>query len=271
MARALQSRLPCHCLTARRPRVSPLLILLLSAEGTAFVASAPPLDKIETTSPEHDIPAQSETSANHTSIPAPAITAVSERDPAKDRTNAATSLTDTAGTKPVSSDPGVSAATAKAEGESHPTSNAAESTAATTGTTAAGYGGVAVAHVTPAPVAADINPAALGPAPTAAATNPAATHPASNTNTTAAASATSGGTAPPPVTKDAAPITPAKNGTATPSSTTTTPSTQKLGVGHPKAATDGDIRKRKSSFFSKVSSLPVVADPIDQTRLLAQG
>ncbi|ORY24697.1 hypothetical protein BCR39DRAFT_472124 [Naematelia encephala] len=62
----------------------------------------------------NDLPAQDETTENHKTVPIPVITAVSEKDPKKDRTIA---NGDTTATKPVSSDPAVSAVDAKKEAE----------------------------------------------------------------------------------------------------------------------------------------------------------
>lgn len=71
----------------------------------------------------NDLPAQSETTDNHTTIPAPQITPVSPKDPSKDRTLSAgdaAANSDTAGTQPISKDPAVDAKAEKKEAEANP-------------------------------------------------------------------------------------------------------------------------------------------------------
>ena len=186
-----------------------------SAASTADVALASPPS---TETGKNDIPAQNETGANHQTIPAPQITPVTVADPAKDRTlNGATTgtNTDTTGTKPISNDPVVSASEAKKEAEQTP--------AATGSTPAAAQGKTTDATATPPAAEAKTD------APSAAAV----------TGVAAPSGAAASTTTP-------APVTPAKKtatGASTPggASTASTP------------AKDGE-RKRKTSFFKKVSA-----------------
>lgn len=184
---------------------------------------------------KHDLPAQDETSNNHTHIPAPAITAISAQDPVKDRTLDAPVARDTAGTKPISTDPAVDAGKAKKEAEQNPaltgsTKAEAKSSAKTNLGDAAQRPDATEANFdAPPPAVEDITPgqAAPTPAPAAAAAAPA------------------------PVTKDA-PATPAKaNGTSTAAST---PASTPAKSTHNREATgSSDVKKRKSGFFHKVS------------------
>ncbi|RXK42612.1 hypothetical protein M231_00166 [Tremella mesenterica] len=68
----------------------------------------------------HDIPAQNETTANHTTVPMPSIVTIGERDPAKDRSADTGITSDNAGAKPISTNPGVSAEAEKAKAEATP-------------------------------------------------------------------------------------------------------------------------------------------------------
>jgi hypothetical protein len=174
---------------------------------------------------KHDLPAQNETRENHTSIPMPVITAISDRDPKKDRTVDAPFSTDTAGTKPISSDPAIDPKVAKKEAEQNPalTGSTSDSAKKSSNTNL----GVATNrpdapennHGAPAPIKKDITPGEATPAPVA---------------------------------KDA-PGTPSKatNGVA---STTSTPASTPAKSTHGREATGAsDVKKRKSGFFGKVS------------------
>jgi hypothetical protein len=188
-------------------------------------SSLPPIPKDD--KPKHDLPAQNETRENHTSIPAPAITAVSARDPKKDRTVDAPFAADTAGTKPIGSDPTIDAKQAKKEAEQNPALTGSTSHAATTTNVAGEDVGATHRpdapennHTAPAPVKKDVVPGEAAPAPV-------------------------------PVAKEA-PGTPVKatNGV---SSTNTTPASTPAKSTHGKEASSAsDIKKRKSGFMSKV-------------------
>jgi len=177
---------------------------------------------------KHDLPAQSETGENHTSIPMPVITAISDRDPSKDRTVDAPFAPDTAGTKPISSDPSIDPQVAKKEAEQKPaltgsTDDAAKKSANTNLGVAANRPDAPEANYgAPEPVKKDIAPGEATPAPVAKDTpgTPSKTAP------TAANGAPS------------APTTPA----STPAKST-----------HKREETGAsDVKKRKSGFFTKV-------------------
>ncbi|WWC60554.1 uncharacterized protein I303_103128 [Kwoniella dejecticola CBS 10117] len=202
----------------------------------AVELNQPKVDK----DPEHDIPAQHETIENHKEVPQPVITTVSDKDPSKDRAAPSTSLQDTAGTQPISSDPGVSAKQAKEVAERDPAKTGAASDsplnepkvapdAPTSNTGNSKNDSKNIDKITPSPEPKS----ATTPAPAA----PAA--PATPSKT--------------------APATPAKDSTsgaiATPGSTTSTPASTPAKSSHTKEkTTDSDIRKRKSSFFGKIKN-----------------
>nr|XP_019001922.1 uncharacterized protein I203_05633 [Kwoniella mangroviensis CBS 8507]OCF65383.1 hypothetical protein I203_05633 [Kwoniella mangroviensis CBS 8507] len=176
---------------------------------------------------EHDIPAQHETIENHQEVPQPVITTVSDLDPSKDRTKASTSLEDTAGTKPISSNPGVSAKAEKEIAERDPARTAVASDhplsepkvapdAPTNNVTPQKDQSKNVDKITPTPE----------PAAPAAPSTPA----------------------------KAAPATPAKDvSTPAPASATSTPASTPAKSTHTREkTTDSDVRKRKSSFFTKI-------------------
>ncbi|WVF70678.1 hypothetical protein IAT40_005471 [Kwoniella sp. CBS 6097] len=189
--------------------------------------------------PEHDIPAQHETIDNHQHIPQPTITVISDKDPKKDRTANSTSLEDTAGTKPISHNPAVSAKEEKAKAETDPAS-----------VNAASNSPLNEPKVSPSAPSANIPPK---PDTQAAAASGADASATPSATPAAAAAATS---TPAPV----APATPAKpaatktNGAvATPASVASTPASTPAKSTHAREqTTDSDIRKRKSSFFTKI-------------------
>jgi hypothetical protein len=163
----------------------------------------------------------------------PVITAISDRDPSKDRTVDAPFAPDTAGTKPISSDPAIDPKVAKKEAEQNPaltgsTNDAAKKSANTNLGVATNRPDAPEAnHGAPAPVKKDIAPgeATTAPAPVAKDV------PGTPTKTSAAAPATNG--------TPSAPVTPA----TTPAKST-----------HGREATGAsDVKKRKSGFLSKVS------------------
>jgi hypothetical protein len=185
---------------------------------------------------KHDLPAQNETRENHTSIPMPVITAVSDRDPSKDRTIDAPFSPDTAGTKPISSDPAIDPKVAKKEAEQNPALTGSTKEAAKTSANT-NLGGASVAtnrpdapetnHNAPAPIKKDIAPGEATPAPVAK-------------------------DAPGTPTKTAAPVT-ATNGA--PSAPTTPATTPAKSTHRREASSASDPKKRKSGFLSKVSHL----------------
>lgn len=199
--------------------------------------------------PEYDIPAQVDTGDNHNHVPMPVITDMSERDPKKDRTLDSTTNSDSVGTKPITSDPSVSAEAAKKDAEANP---------GTTGSTGAAAAGLIPEGTTVAkPDAKSANLDAPAPATTSSAATPADD---TATKISAAAATTSPGMAgtTPATTGKAAvtPATPAKGAAliatpASPQSNTSTPAKP----AHKKETTDADMRKRKSSFFGKVRPL----------------
>lgn len=178
---------------------------------------------------KHDLPAQHETKENHQHIPAPTITAVSARDPTKDRTIDAPQAADTAGTKPISTDPSVDAAQAKKEAERNPaqtgsTLQDAKSSAKTNFGDAAHRPDAPEANFdAPPPAKKDI---AVGEA------------------------------APAPVSKDA-PSTPAKANGETTTAASTPASTPAKSTHNRESTSSSDVKKRKSGFFHKVSLFDV--------------
>lgn len=176
--------------------------------------------------PKHDLPAQNETSENHTHIPAPTITAVSARDPAKDRTIDAPQAADTAGTKPISTDPSVDAAQAKKEAQQNP---------GQTGST-----------LTEAKSSAKTNFGESANRPDAPEANFDAPPPAKK-------DITPGEAAPTPVSKDA-PSTPAKVNGATSTAASTPASTPAKSTHNRESTSSSDVKKRKSGFFNKFKS-----------------
>ncbi|WRT65933.1 uncharacterized protein IL334_002884 [Kwoniella shivajii] len=195
--------------------------------------------------PKHDVPAQHETKANHQTVPQPIITTVSDKDPKKDRTAASTSLDDTAGTKPTSPNPGVSAKREKDIAERDPVRTAAASDSplsepkiapnAPTSNVKSDKDNTSnnVDKITPSPQAKSN----AAPAPTPAVA------PSTSAPTPAAAPATPAKTAP---------ITPAKD-IGTPASTTSTPATTPAKSAHVKdQTTDSDMKKKKNNIFGKI-------------------
>lgn len=188
-------------------------------------------------SPKHDLPAQDETSENHTHVPAPAIVAISARDPTKDRTLDAPASADTTGTKPISTDPAVDPAKAKKEAEQNPaltgsTPLEAKSSDKTNLLSGDGVGQRPDAPEAnfdaPPPAKKDIAPGQAAPAP-----------------------------APAPVSKDA-PSTPAKTNGGGSASAASTPASTPAKSTHDREATNSsDVKKRKSGFMQKVSTIPL--------------
>jgi len=183
---------------------------------------------------KHDLPAQNETRENHTSIPMPVITAISDRDPSKDRTVDAPFSPDTAGTKPVSSNPADDPKSAKKEAEQNPaltgsTNDAAKNSANTN------LAGTGVAtnrpdapesnYDAPAPVKKDIAPGEASPAPVAK-------------------------DVPGTPTKTAAPVTATNGAPSAPTTPATTPAKSTHGRD---ASSASDPKKKKSGFLTKVS------------------
>ncbi|WWC88136.1 uncharacterized protein L201_003040 [Kwoniella dendrophila CBS 6074] len=226
--------------------------------------------------PEHDIPAQHETVENHQSVPQPIITTISDKDPKKDRTAASTSIDDTAGTKPIGANPGVSAKAEKEIAERDPARTAAASDsplsepkvapdAPATNTSKGKDQSKNVDKLTPEPQAksasSSIPQSTSSSTPQSASTVPASAS-ATQTHATPAASAAPATATVPPVHPSpvapstpakVAPATPAKDVTATPASISSTPASTPAKSTHTKEqTTDSDIRKRKSSFFHKV-------------------
>lgn len=202
---------------------------------------------------QHDLPAQNETGENHTHIPMPAIKAIADRDPAKDRTIDAPSAPDTAGTKPISTDPSIDAAKAKKDAERNPaltgsTFQEAKTSAKTNLAEGAHRPDAPEANFdAPPPAKKDIAPGEATPAPT-------------------------------PVSKDAAPSTPAKTANGGSASAASTPASTPAKSAHTRESTSGsDVKKRKSGFFHKVSlifhlgAMAMADDDPVQERLFAQG
>lgn len=197
----------------------------------------------------NDLPAQNEVK-NHQKVPATIITPVSPKDPRKDRTINAENNNDTAGTKPISRDPAVSAVDAKKDAEQHPTG---------TGSTQAVSQGLVTEtkprqSSQPVPSAAKqssvtgVAPGETVAKPDAPSSNPHVNAPPTPPKHTAPAPSTASA-----VPVAAAPSTPAK-GSAVPTSTTSTPASTPAKSTHAKeGTTNSDVRKRKSGFFTKVS------------------
>jgi hypothetical protein len=186
-------------------------------------------------STKHDLPAQNETGKNHSTIPMPVITAISDRDPKKDRTADAPFAPDTAGTKPISSDPSIDPKVAKKEAEQNPaltgsTEGAAKNSANTNlGVATNRPDAPETNHTAPAPIKKDIAPGEATPAPVAK-------------------------DVPGTPTKTAATTTPAAANGA-PSAPTTPVTTPAKSTHGREASNASDVKKRKSGFFNKVSHL----------------
>lgn len=177
---------------------------------------------------------------------------MSGKDPRKDRTLDAPSNTETAGTKPISSDPAVDASQAKKEAEAHP---------AGTGSTPA----VAQGTATSPPTGANNVPAGE--------THARPDAPANNLKESSPPTPAKDVATPAPV----APATPAKSTVPAAGSVNSTPASTPAKSSQVREETGGsDVRKRKSSFFHKASRR---SDPAgghmltgpDQERLLPQG
>lgn len=177
--------------------------------------------------PKHDLPAHNETSQNHTVVPAPTITAISARDPQKDRTIDAPAAADTAGTKPISSDPAIDPKQAKKEAEQNPAlTGSTEKAAQTSDKTNLGVSthrpdAPETNHDAPAPVTKDIAPGQAAPAPVA----------------------------------KEAPGTPVKAANGASSANTTPASTPAKSTHGKEASSASDVKKRKSGFFGKVRQI----------------
>lgn len=193
---------------------------------------------------KHDIPAQDETD-NHKHVPATIITPVTGKDPRKDRTLDAPTDRDTAGTKPIDSSPAVDLKEAKREAEAHPGGKSS--------TPAAEQGKTASAPVAP------VEGGAISPEAGAGTARPDAT--ANNLDVDAPPAPLKDGEPSTDFSKPApaAPATPAKSSAAGPGSVNSTPASTPAKSGHGKEGTAGttgtansDVRKRKSSFFTKV-------------------
>lgn len=194
-------------------------------------ANAPkPLPTSEEIHSKHDLPAQNEQADKHKAVPAPVITPVAPKDPKKDRSLDAPTNPDTKGTKPIDADPSISAVTAKKEAEAHP--------AGTGSTPAAAQGKVTP---TPTPKAST----GLSAGETAARPDAPSTNNHVDSPPTPAKDAT-------PAAAPVAPATPAKDTTA-PSALSTPASTPAKSTHAKEATGNSDIRKRKSSFFTKAS------------------
>lgn len=192
---------------------------------TAPASDLPAVPKDE--KPKHDLPAQNETKENHTSIPAPAIVAVSDRDPQKDRTVDAPFAADTAGTKPISADPAIDPKQAKKEAEQNPALTGSTSKTATSSNVAGAEAGATHRpdapesnHTAPAPVKKDVVPGEAAPAPV-------------------------------PVAKEA-PGTPVKATNGLSSANTTPASTPVKSTHGKEASSSSDVKKKKSGFLTKV-------------------
>jgi hypothetical protein len=196
---------------------------------------------------ENDLPAQNEVK-NHQKVPATIITPVSAKDPRKDRTLDAPNNKDTAGTKPVSSDPGVSAAKAKQDAERHP-AGAGSTPAVAQGLVTATKSSQSSAPGAAAPAPSKpVSDAGLGAGeararPDATSTNPNVQAPPTPAKDIAQT----------PPRAAVAPSTPAKVVPLTPSALSTPASTPAKSAHTREATGESDVRKRKSSFFTKVS------------------
>ena len=220
----------------------------------AYANAPEPLDTLEQ-EPTHDIPAQDETT-NHTSVPMPVITTLSDKDPKKDRTLNSTVDNDTIGTKPITSDPAVSASSAKAEAETYPSTNGSTGAALDNGLSVAKPDATSTNHdisTPPAPVTtADVITKKAATTSPGAAPDPANVPATSSfaTTTTTSQSPTVAATGIPPATPAK---TPSNAVIGTPASLNSTTMSPPAKSAHSKVATsDTDIRKRKTSFFKKV-------------------
>ncbi|WVR05615.1 hypothetical protein IAU60_002637 [Kwoniella sp. DSM 27419] len=220
---------------------------------TSLPPSGPlPLKDSSDAKQKHDIPAQPETVNNHKRVPQPVLTTVSDKDPKKDRTLAATNTnnSDTAGTKPIGNSPAVDALAEKRKAESDPistkaasdsplnqsrvtpnassTNNAEKRDTSTRAATASNAPAIGATPSTPAKVAeVPVTPAKTAQAPA----TPAKTVVPNGSSTTGPAAATA----------------------ATPVSAASTPASTPAKSTHAREkTTDSDIRKRKSSFFTKI-------------------
>jgi hypothetical protein len=206
------------------------------------------LDTKEDTHHSNDIPAQNETSDNHKHIPMPVITAIGEKDPAKDRSLESTNHDDTAATKPIDANPGVSAKDAKHE---------AQNSRGGTGSTPAAMTGKVIPTPTPAhtSTATPVKPA-TAPAQVPAVVNAPATVVPTTTSVPTPANVTPVVPAAPVTASPAAPSTPSKS-TAVPAQVYTPASmsspTASPQAAHGKDASSASVKKRKSGFLHKVS------------------
>lgn len=223
---------------------------LTNAAMTAPESSLPK-PTVNDEKPKHDLPAQNETSENHKVIPAPAIVAISSRDPTKDRTIDAPFSKDTTGTKPISSDPAVDASEAKKDAEHNPAlTGSTPVEAKTSASTNLELGDKDVGsrpdapeanHDAPPPAKKDVAPGQAAPAPSASASP-------------AAAAASAPTPAPVPVSKDA-PSTPVKSNGGVASASSTPASTPAKSAHERDATGSSDVKKRKSGFMQKVSQI----------------
>jgi hypothetical protein len=155
----------------------------------------------------------------------PVITAISDRDPAKDRTVDAPFAADTAGTKPISSDPTIDPKVAKKEAEQNPaltgsTEHAAKNTAKTNlGVADTRPDAPEANYDAPPPVKKDVAPGQAAPAPIA----------------------------------KEAPGTPVKATNGVASAASTPASTPAKSTHNRDASSASDVKKRKSGFFNKAS------------------
>ncbi|ODO07609.1 hypothetical protein L198_01190 [Cryptococcus wingfieldii CBS 7118] len=224
---------------------------------------------------QHSIPAQPETIPdNHQSIPAPVFTTVSPKDPHKDRSLNASEgnkLQDTAGQKQVGDDPAVDAHEVKREAEAHPGGASSYGQTGQADVVGEGKPEVQAAKKSAAPdtpannlgVGREGDASKLAPQSegagnaTVSKAGEGAVAPGSDTEASGKKGVTEAATGAP--TTSTAPSTPAKktNGASTPS----TPAAVGVATGTSTAAStpakaakteDGQVNKKKSSFFSKI-------------------
>jgi len=217
---------------------------------------------------EHDLPAQADMEDNHSHVPMPVITDVSERDPKKDRSLNAPTNMDSVGTKPISSDPAIDPQAAKADEEAQLGGTGSTGTAATgslpTGTPVAKPHSMSANLDAPPPasktqastiseIAATTSPGASIDPPPPAATGLTSTAGLDSGISQTPSNAVSASTAPTTV----MPGTPGKvSSPAVPASPTSTfgGTPAKPAPLHTKQTSGGsDMKKTKSSFFGKVS------------------
>ncbi|TYJ55738.1 hypothetical protein B9479_003514 [Cryptococcus floricola] len=227
---------------------------------------------------QHSIPAQPETIPdNHQSIPAPVFTTVSPKDPHKDRSLNASEgnkLQDTAGQKQVGDDPAVDAHAAKREAEAHPGGASSYGQTGQADVVGEGKPEVQAAKKSAAPdtpannlgVGREGDASGLAPQSegagnaTVSKAGEGAVAPGSDTEAGGKKGVTEAATGAP--TTSTAPSTPAKktNGASTPA-TPATPAAAGAATGTSTAANtpakaakteDGQVNKKKSSFFSKI-------------------